>query len=62
MKASKTKPYSSDEYLHTSYEAGLLEELITDGYELVDFGMSVSPQQAPIVSRPYELRLILVFQ
>ncbi len=48
VKASKAKPYSSDENcLHTSYEAGLLEELDTDGYELVDFGMSVSPQQAP---------------
>ena len=47
MKASKAKPYSSDENcLHTSYEAGLLEELHTDGYELVDFGMSVSPQEA----------------
>jgi argininosuccinate synthase len=47
VKASKAKPYSSDENcLHTSYEAGLLEELHTDGYELVDFGMSVSPQQA----------------
>ena len=47
MKASKAKPYSSDENcLHTSYEAGLLEELDTDGYELVDFGMSLSPQQA----------------
>ena len=48
MKASKGKPYSSDENcLHTSYEAGLLEELTTDGFELVDFGMTVSPQQAP---------------
>lgn len=48
VKASKAKPYSSDENcLHTSYEAGLLEELDTDGYDLVDFGMSVSPQQAP---------------
>jgi argininosuccinate synthase len=48
VKASKAKPYSSDENcLHTSYEAGLLEELDTDGYQLVDFGMSVSPQQAP---------------
>ncbi|MGB0654886.1 MAG: argininosuccinate synthase [Pirellulales bacterium] len=48
VKASKEKPYSSDENcLHTSYEAGLLEELDTDGYDLVDFGMSVSPQQAP---------------
>lgn len=47
VKASKAKPYSSDENcLHTSYEAGLLEELNTDGYGLVDFGMSVSPQEA----------------
>jgi len=50
VKASKSKPYSSDENcLHTSYEAGLLEELTTDGFGLVDFGMTVSPQQAPDV-------------
>ena len=48
VKASKGKPYSSDENcLHTSYEAGLLEELTTDGFALVDFGMTVSPQAAP---------------
>ncbi len=48
VKASKGKPYSSDENcLHTSYEAGLLEELTTDGFNLVEFGMTVSPQQAP---------------
>ena len=48
MKASKSKPYSSDENcLHTSYEAGLLEELSTDGLWLVEFGMTVSPQAAP---------------
>jgi len=48
VKASKQKPYSSDENcLHTSYEAGLLEELTTDGLRLVDFGMTVSPQEAP---------------
>ena len=48
VKASKGKPYSSDENcLHTSYEAGLLEELSTDGLSLVDFGMTVSPQAAP---------------
>ena len=48
VKASKDKPYSSDENcLHTSYEAGLLEELTTDGFSLVDFGMTVAPQQAP---------------
>jgi len=48
VKASKGKPYSSDENcLHTSYEAGDLEELTTDGFGLVEFGMTVSPQQAP---------------
>ncbi len=48
VKASKSKPYSSDENcLHTSYEAGLLEELTTDGFRLVDFGMTVSPEEAP---------------
>ena len=48
VKASRSKPYSSDENcLHTSYEAGALEELTTDGFALVEFGMTVSPQQAP---------------
>ena len=48
VKASKAKPYSSDENcLHISYEAGKLEELDVNGVELVDFGMGVSPQEAP---------------
>lgn len=48
VKASAAKPYSSDEnVLHISYEAGQLEELDVNGVELVDFGMGVSPQQAP---------------
>jgi argininosuccinate synthase len=48
VKASAAKPYSSDENcLHISYEAGQLEELDVNGVELVDFGMTVSPQQAP---------------
>ena len=48
VKASVAKPYSSDENcLHISYEAGQLEELSVNGVELVDFGMTVSPQQAP---------------
>jgi argininosuccinate synthase len=48
VKASKGKPYSSDENcLHTSYEAGALEDLAVDGLALVEFGMTVSPQQAP---------------
>ena len=48
VKASTAKPYSSDEnVLHISYEAGDLEELDVNGVELVDFGMGVSPQEAP---------------
>src|SRR5262245_33883200 len=48
VKASVTKPYSSDEnVLHISYEAGKLEDLNENGVELVEFGMTVSPQAAP---------------
>ena len=48
VKASTAKPYSSDENcLHISYEAGDLERLDVCGVELVDFGMTVSPQDAP---------------
>jgi len=48
VKASAEKPYSSDENcLHISYEAGRLEDLEVSGVELVDFGMTVSPQLAP---------------
>jgi argininosuccinate synthase len=48
VKASVAKPYSSDENcLHISYEAGKLEDLTVNGVELVDFGMTVAPQQAP---------------
>ena len=48
VQATAEKPYSSDENcLHISYEAGRLEDLQTNGVELVDFGMSVSPQEAP---------------
>ncbi|HEY4311793.1 MAG TPA: argininosuccinate synthase [Pirellulales bacterium] len=48
VKASIAKPYSSDENcLHISYEAGRLEDLTVNGVELVDFGMTVSPRQAP---------------
>jgi len=48
VKASVAKPYSSDENcLHISYEAGKLEDLTVNGVALVDFGMTVSPQQAP---------------
>lgn len=48
VKASVSKPYSSDENcLHISYEAGRLEDPAVNGVELVEFGMTVSPQAAP---------------
>ncbi len=48
VKASAAKPYSSDENcLHISYEAGKLEDLGVNGVGLVEFGMTVAPQQAP---------------
>jgi argininosuccinate synthase len=47
IQASVEKPYSSDENcLHISYEAGQLEALDVNGVELVEFGMTVSPQEA----------------
>ncbi len=48
VKASAAKPYSSDENcLHISYEAGKLEDLTVNGVDLVEFGMTVSPREAP---------------
>ncbi|MDA0835981.1 MAG: argininosuccinate synthase [Planctomycetota bacterium] len=48
VKASISKPYSSDENcLHISYEAGLLEDPAVNGVDTVEFGMTVSPQKAP---------------
>ena len=48
VKATVEKPYSSDENcLHISYEAGKLEDLAVCGVNVVDFGMTVSPQDAP---------------
>ena len=48
VKASVSKPYSSDENcLHISYEAGKLEDPTVCGVDVVDFGMTVSPQDAP---------------
>src|SRR4029079_311735 len=48
VKASVSKPYSSDENcLHISYEAGKLEDLSVNGVELVEFGMTTTPRQAP---------------
>jgi argininosuccinate synthase len=48
VKATVARPYSSDENcLHISYEAGKLEDPNVNGFDTVDFGMTVSPQQAP---------------
>jgi len=48
VKASVSKPYSSDENcLHISYEAGKLEDPTVCGVDIVEFGMTVSPQNAP---------------
>ncbi len=48
VKATAAKPYSSDENcLHISYEAGKLEDPAENGYDIIDFGMTVSPQEAP---------------
>lgn len=48
VKASVAKPYSSDENcLHISYEAGKLEDPAVNGYDIIDFGMTVSPREAP---------------
>ncbi|MBX3416060.1 MAG: argininosuccinate synthase [Pirellulaceae bacterium] len=48
IKATAKKPYSSDEnVLHISYEAGELERLDVSGVKLVEFGMTVAPQDAP---------------
>ena len=56
VKASIEKPYSSDENcLHISYEAGLLEDLEQNGVELVEFGMTVSPEEAPDAGETLEI-------
>lgn len=48
VKASIEMPYSSDENcLHISYEAGKLEDPAVNGAAVVDFGMTVSPREAP---------------
>jgi argininosuccinate synthase len=48
VKATVSSPYSSDENcLHISYEAGDLEDPTIDGQTVIDFGMTVSPADAP---------------
>jgi argininosuccinate synthase len=50
VKASISKPYSSDENcLHISYEAGKLEDLNVNGVDTVEFGMTTPPTQSPDV-------------
>ncbi len=57
VKASVSKPYSSDENcLHISYEAGELEDLTVNGVEKVEFGMGVSPQEAPDQAESVSIR------
>ena len=59
VKASAAKPYSSDENcLHISYEAGKLEDLSVNGVELVEFGMSVSPKDAPDETENVEIEFL----
>jgi argininosuccinate synthase len=56
VKASAAKPYSSDENcLHISYEAGELEDLEVNGVRVIDFGMTVSPEEAPDASESLTL-------
>ena len=58
VKASVAKPYSSDENcLHISYEAGELEDLEVNGVRSIDFGMTVSPEEAPDKSESLTLEL-----
>src|SRR5688572_11507896 len=53
VKASVSKPYSSDENcLHISYEAGKLEDLNVNGVETVEFGMTTPPRKAPDKPEP----------
>ncbi|MDR2170191.1 MAG: argininosuccinate synthase [Planctomycetaceae bacterium] len=48
VKATLSKPYSSDENcLHISYEAGILERLDVCGLDKIEFGMCVTPKNAP---------------
>src|SRR3954469_24270334 len=56
VKASVSKPYSSDENcLHISYEAGKLEDIAACGVDVPEFGMTVSPQQAPDKIEPVSI-------
>jgi argininosuccinate synthase len=58
IKVSASKPYSSDENcLHISYEAGDLEDLQLNGVDTVEFGMGVSPQEAPDEREPVTIRI-----
>jgi argininosuccinate synthase len=59
VKASVSKPYSSDENcLHISYEAGKLEDLHVNGIETVEFGMVTPPQKAPDKVEPISVAFL----
>ena len=48
VKATKAKPYSSDENcLHISYEAGVLEDPNIEGVTIPEYSMVVLPKNAP---------------
>ncbi len=56
VNVSAARPYSIDQNcLHVSYESGRLEDPAEDGFALVEFGMSVDPQEAP--QRPENVRI-----
>ncbi|MBE6428558.1 MAG: argininosuccinate synthase, partial [Planctomycetaceae bacterium] len=59
VKASVKKPYSSDENcFHISYEAGDLEDLNVCGVKIVDFGMGVSPKEAPDAEEEITIKFV----
>src|SRR5438552_18898985 len=56
VKASVSKPYSSDENcLQISDEAGHLEDLNVNGIAVLQFGMTTRPQDAPDKIEPVEI-------
>ncbi|CAN5350896.1 argininosuccinate synthase [soil metagenome] len=57
IKATKAKPYSSDENcLHISYEAGVLENPGIEGISVPEYSMVVLPEKAPNKSEQVKVR------
>jgi argininosuccinate synthase len=53
VKATRKAPYSTDEnVLHISYEAGVLEDVETEGMAVPKFALTVSPEKAPNRAQP----------